>query len=288
MEELAKMAIRLPSRGKNEAWVKHEDRYWYFDQPDGLKVNMKRWGGGIPLLLSGPGAERLITENSDEKQLEIFGLIEPRMKIDLTLENRKVIQIDVGDSTLDAQGFYVRLRQSKAIYTVHESWYHVLERLVLDPPYPDPDEKLKKIDPKANERRKKDAIVEKNNREKGDEFRSKYKERNGVVELESGLLYRVLKKGSGKKSSGNDKLLVNYSGSLIDGSIFDKSKKGEPMELGLGRVIKGWREVLKLMKEGARWEVVIPPELAYGKYGFAQKIGPYETLVFEIELVEIR
>ena len=163
-----------------------------------------------------------------------------------------------------------------------------MERLVLDPPYPDPDEKLKKIDPKANERRKKDAIVEKNNREKGDEFRSKYKERNGVVELESGLLYRVLKKGSGKKSSGNDKLLVNYSGSLIDGSIFDKSKKGEPMELGLGRVIKGWREVLKLMKEGARWEVVIPPELAYGKYGFAQKIGPYETLVFEIELVEIR
>ena len=79
-----------------------------------------------------------------------------------------------------------------------------------------------------------------------------------------------------------------YSGSLIDGSIFDSSKKGEPLELSLGGVIKGWREVLKLMNEGSKWEVVIPPELAYGKYGFAPKIGPYETLVFEIELIEIR
>ena len=106
---------------------------------------MKRWGGGIPLLLSGPGAERLIVDNASEKQLEIFGLIEPRMKIDLTLENRKTIQIDVGDSTPDVQGFYVRLRQSKAIYTVHESWVHVLERLVLEPPYPDPEEKQKPL-----------------------------------------------------------------------------------------------------------------------------------------------
>ena len=140
MEELAKMAISLPLHGKREAWVKHDDRYWYFDQPEGPKVNMKRWGGGIPLLLSGPGAERLIVDNASEKQLEIFGLIEPRMKIDLTLENRKTIQIDVGDSTPDVQGFYVRLRQSKAIYTVHESWYHVMERLVEEPPYPDTEE----------------------------------------------------------------------------------------------------------------------------------------------------
>ena len=135
VDELAKMAISLPPHGKREAWVKHEDRYWYFDQPEGPKVNMERWGGGIPLLLSGPGAERLIAENASEKQFEIFGLIEPVMKIDLTLVDRRVIQIDVGDSTPDAQGFYVRLRQSKAIFTVHESWYHVLERLVLEPPY---------------------------------------------------------------------------------------------------------------------------------------------------------
>ena len=288
MDELARMAISLPIIGKQEAWVKHEDRYWYFDQHEGAKVNIERWGGGIPLLLSGPGTERMIADNASEKQLGLFGLLEPLMQIDLTLENKREIKIDVGDNTPDAKAFYVKLRNSNDIYTIHESWYHVMERLVLDPPYPDPDEKPKKIDTKANERRKKDAIVEKNNREKGDEFRSKYKDRTGVVELESGLLYRVLKKGSGKKSSVNDKLLVNYSGSLIDGSIFDSSKKGEPLELSLGGVIKGWREVLKLMNEGSKWEVVIPPELAYGKYGFAPKIGPYETLVFEIELIEIR
>ena len=288
MEELARMAISLPQLGKQEAWVKHEDRYWYFDQPEGPKVNMKRWGGGIPLLLSGPGTERLIADNASEKQLGFFGLLEPSMKIDLTLENKREIKIDVGDSTPDAQSFYVKLRQSNHVYTVHESWYHVLERLVVEPPYPDADEKPKSIDPKEQERIKKEALLAKNNREKGDEFRSKYRERTGVVELESGLLYRVLKKGVGKKTSGNDKLLVNYSGRLIDGSIFDSSKKGEPLEFSLDRVIKGWREVLQLMKEGAQWEVVIPPELAYGRRGSGQEIGPNETLVFEIELVKIR
>ena len=288
MEELAKMAISLPAQGKREAWVKHYDRYWYFDQPGGPKVNMKRWGGGIPLLLSGPGAERLITDNASKKQLDIFGFLKPSMKIDLTLENSKIIQIDVGDSTPDAQGFYVKLRKSNDVYTVHESWYHVLERLVVEPPYPDPDEKPKRIDPKEQERSKKESLLARNNREKGDEFRSKYKERTGVVELERGLLYRVLKKGVGKKTSENDKLLVNYSGRLIDGSIFDSSKKGGPLEFSLDRVIKGWREVLKLMGEGAQWEVVIPPELAYGRRGSGQEIGPNETLMFEIELVKIR
>ena len=78
----------------------------------------------------------------------------------------KTIQIDVGDSTPDAQGFYVRLRHAKAIYTVHESWYHVMERLVEEPPYPDPEEKLKSIDPKEHERIKKEALWERKNREK--------------------------------------------------------------------------------------------------------------------------
>jgi FKBP-type peptidyl-prolyl cis-trans isomerase len=288
MDDLARMAISLPRRGKKEAWVKHEDRYWYFDQTGGPKVNIKRWGGGIPLLLSGPGAERLIDDNASEKKLWIFGLIEPRMTIDLTLEDKRKIKIDVGDSTPDAQGFYVKLRKSNDIYTVHESWYHVLERLVVEPPYPNPDEKPKRIDPKEQERIKKESVLARNNREKGDEFRSKYKERTGVVELERGLLYRVLKKGVGKKTSGNDKLLVNYSGRLIDGSIFDSSKKGEHLEFSLDRVIKGWREVLKMMEEGAQWEVVIPPELAYGRRGSGQEIGPNETLVFEIELFKIR
>ena len=288
MEELAKMAISLPLQGKREAWVKHVDRFWYFDQPEGPKVNMKRWGGGIPLLLSGPGAERLIVDNASEKQLEIFGLIEPRMKIDLTLENRKTIQIDVGDSTPDVQGFYVRLRQSKAIYTVHESWVHVLERLVLEPPYPDPEEKPKPVDPKVQERLKKEAELARANRDRGDTYRAEYQKKSGVVELESGLLYRVIKEGKGNIPAGNDSVQVHYTGRLIDGTTFDRSPQGEVLTFQLGGVIRGWREALQLMREGAHWEVVLPPELAYGRWGSGEKIGPYQTLVFEIELIEVR
>ena len=288
MEELAKMAISLPTQGKREAWVKHEDRYWYFDQPGGPKVNMKRWGGGIPLLLSGPGAERLITDNASKKQLDIFGFLKPSMKIDLTLENKKIIKIEVGDRTPDAQGFYVRLHHAKSIYTVHETWYHVLERLVLEPPYPDPEEKPKLIDPKLQEKQKKEDELARLNRSRGDAYRTEYKKESGVVELENGLVYRVIKKGSGKSPVGNNTVRVNYKGSLIDGTIFDISKKGEPLTFELGKIIRGWQEALKLMQEGAKWEVILPPELAYGKRGFAPIIGPNQTLIFEIELLEVK
>ncbi len=134
------MAISLPADGKREAWVKHEDKYWYFDQPDGPKVNMKRWGGGIPLLLSGPGANRSIAENATDEQLEIYGLKNPKMKMNLVLENEDSIGVEVGDRTLDGQAYYIKLIDSRAVYTVDFTWYDVLERLVLDPPYPVPEE----------------------------------------------------------------------------------------------------------------------------------------------------
>ena len=139
MEDLKAMAIDLPHEGKSETCVKHEDKYWYFDQPNGPKVNMKRWGGGIALLLSGPGAERPITDNATDEQIETYGLKDPKMKIDLTLENEDTVNIEVGDSTLDGQAYYIKLVNSKDIYTVHYTWYEVLERLVLEPPYPEPE-----------------------------------------------------------------------------------------------------------------------------------------------------
>jgi len=137
MEDLKHLTINLPAEGKNQAWVKHEDRYWYFDQPDGPKVNMKRWGGGIPLLLSGPGAERLITSEATDKQLEIYGFKNPKMKMALILRNEDTINIEVGYRTLDGRAYYIKQLNSKAIYTVDHTWYDVLERLVLDPPYPE-------------------------------------------------------------------------------------------------------------------------------------------------------
>jgi hypothetical protein len=137
MEDLNRLAINLPSEGKSETWVKHQDRYWYFDQPNGPKVNMKRWGGGIPLLLSGPGAERLITTEATDKQLETFGLKNPKMTVELILENKDSINIEIGDRTLDGQTYYIKQLNSKTVYTVDYTWYDVLERLVLDPPYPE-------------------------------------------------------------------------------------------------------------------------------------------------------
>ena len=138
MDELQTMSISLLSEQLSEAWVKHEDRYWYFDIPDGPKVDMQRWGGGVPLLLSGPGANRRLTEEVTDAQLEIYGLVDPRMRIDLTLENGDTINIELGDFTPDRQAYYIRLVDSPNVYTVDYTWHDVLSRLVTEPPYPKP------------------------------------------------------------------------------------------------------------------------------------------------------
>ena len=112
----------------------HEDRYFYFDEPRGPKVDTVRWGGGIPLLLSGPVATRLIAEQATAQQLELYGLDKPIMQIDLTLDNGDHIRTEIGDSTPNGQGYYIR--RADLIYAVDYTWFDVLERLVLDPPYP--------------------------------------------------------------------------------------------------------------------------------------------------------
>lgn len=140
MDELQKMEIALPPRDMSKAWVIHEDKYWYFDEPDGPKVDMKRWGGGIPLLLSGPGANRRLTDEATDEQLESYGLIEPAMTIDLTLVDGKEIHIQVGDSTIGKDTYYIKLKNSRRVYTVDYTWFQVIERLVTEPPYPQPEE----------------------------------------------------------------------------------------------------------------------------------------------------
>ena len=108
-----------------------------------------------------------------------------------------------------------------------------------------------------------------------------------MKELESGLLYRVIKKGSGSVPTLDDTVKVLYTGRLIDDTIFDSTKDGEAITFRLDGIIRGWREALQLMKEGGHWEIVIPPELGYGRKGSGGSIGANETLVFEIELLEI-
>ena len=106
--------------------------------------------------------------------------------------------------------------------------------------------------------------------------------------LPSGLQYKVIQPGTGKTPGGTDKVTVHYRGTLVDGSEFDSShKRGKPASFQVGRVVKGWTEALQLMQEGAKWELFIPPELAYGERGAGARIPPNSTLIFEVELISV-
>lgn len=129
----------------------------------------------------------------------------------------------------------------------------------------------------------------KSNLEAGQAYMKKNKGKKGVIELSNGIQYQELRKGTGAHPKVDDTVVVHYEGKLVDGTVFDSSKaRGEPATFQVNGVIPGWQEVLPLMSTGARWEVVIPPKLAYGVRGAGAGIGPNETLVFEIELLEIK
>ena len=134
------------------------------------------------------------------------------------------------------------------------------------------------------------AKMAEHNKKQGEEFFNANKNKEGVHSLSSGLQYKIIQSGS---SSGNhptvlDVVKVHYRGSLIDGRVFDSSyQRNEPTTFPLNRVIAGWSEILQLMKVGDKWQVFIPPYLAYGEMGFGQEIGPNMALVFEMELLGI-
>lgn len=124
------------------------------------------------------------------------------------------------------------------------------------------------------------------NLKKGEEFLAANKSKPGVKVTPSGLQYIVESEGSGESPDSNDVVKANYRGTLIDGTEFDKSK-GEPVEFPVNGVIPGWTEALQMMKPGAKWKLFIPANLAYGERGGGEKIGPNETLIFEVELVSV-
>ena len=131
-------------------------------------------------------------------------------------------------------------------------------------------------------------IAAEENKKQGDAFLAENKTKPGVVALPSGLQYKVLKEGTGPKPTPGDKVTCNYSGTLIEGKEFDSSyKRGQPVTFSVGEVIKGWNEALQLMPVGSKWQLVVPPDLAYGDHGAGQDIGPNSTLIFEVELLSI-
>jgi len=125
-------------------------------------------------------------------------------------------------------------------------------------------------------------------RKKGEAFLAKNRTNEGVVTLPSGLQYKILKPGDGKKPTEADTVEVNYRGIFINGTEFDGSKPGQPATFEIKKVIPGWREALKLMPVGAKWQLFIPSELAYGAQGKGEQIGPYATLIFEVELISVK
>ena len=131
-------------------------------------------------------------------------------------------------------------------------------------------------------------LSEKNKKE-GEAFLDANKKKEGMVTLPSGLQYRILKAGEGKKPTIDDTVVCQYRGTLVDGTEFDSSyKRNQPATFPVKGVIKGWTEALQLMPAGSKWELVIPPDLAYGERGAGNVIGPGATLIFEVELVSIQ
>ncbi len=123
----------------------------------------------------------------------------------------------------------------------------------------------------------------------GDEFLAEFARKEGVMKTESGIYYIEMIAGEGAQPSATDTVKVHYKGTLKDGTEFDSSySRGTPAEFPVNGVIQGWQEVLPMMKEGSKWEVAIPSDLAYGERGAGANIGPNEPLVFEIELLEIK
>ena len=122
--------------------------------------------------------------------------------------------------------------------------------------------------------------------EKGQAFLQDNASKEGVTTTASGLQYKVLQEGNGKSPKSTDTVRVNYRGTLINGTEFDKSSS--PIEFPLNQVISGWTEGVQLMKEGSRYEFYIPSDLAYGKRGAGGAIGPDETLIFQVELIKVK
>lgn len=137
---------------------------------------------------------------------------------------------------------------------------------------------------KAEEKRRQEAEA---NRRAGAAFLEENRKKPGVITLPSGLQYRVIREGAGDSPKATDTVAVHYRGTLIDGTEFDSSyKRGQPATFHVSGVIKGWTEALQLMKPGAKWELFIPADLAYGDTG-RPNIPPGSTLIFEVELISV-
>lgn len=141
-----------------------------------------------------------------------------------------------------------------------------------------------------NKRNEKVRNLAEKNKKDGDAFLREHAKKTGVVVLPSGVQYRAIKEGTGSMPKPNDTVIVHYRSALIDGTEYDSSRaRNQPVEFVLGdNVLKGWFEVIQKMKVGSRWLVVVPSSLAYGEKGGGGVVGPNTTLMFDLELLDIK
>jgi len=141
----------------------------------------------------------------------------------------------------------------------------------------------------ADKQKEKMKILGEKNKQEGEAFLAENKKKEGIKTLASGLQYKVIEEGKGKTPKAGDTVTVNYRGTLIDGTEFDSSsKRGQPATFPVSGVIKGWTEALQLMKEGAKWQLFIPSDLAYADKGAGGMIGPNAVLIFDVELISVK
>jgi FKBP-type peptidyl-prolyl cis-trans isomerase FklB len=217
---------------------------------------------GILFLVSQVNAqENLVLKNQKDKISYIIG-----MDIGTNLKKQS---IDI-DSNILAKGVKDALAGTKPLLTEQE----IQETMMA----------FKK------EMMAKQEEIGKKNKKEGEAFLAENKKKEGVKTLPSGLQYKVIKAGTGKKPKLSDTVTAHYRGTLIDGTEFDSSyKRGQPATFPVsGGMIPGWTEALQLMEEGAKWQLFIPSNLAYGERGAGSVIGPNATLIFEVELISIQ
>ena len=134
----------------------------------------------------------------------------------------------------------------------------------------------------------KQRLAAEKNKADGEAFLTANKTKPGIITLPNGLQYKIITEGKGESPKPEDIVEANYRGTLIDGTEFDASKPGQPLVRPANQVIKGWTEALTRMQPGAKWQLFIPADLAYGERGFPPKIGPNAALIFDIELISFK
>ena len=216
---------------------------------------------GVLFLVSQVNAqEKLILKNQKEKISYIIGM-------DIG-NNLKKQSIDI-DTSIFARGMKDAFSGSQPLLTEQE----IRETMAAF----------------QKEMMAKQEQVGKKNKAEGDAFLAENKKKEGVKTLPSGLQYKVIKAGKGKKPKLTDTITAHYRGTLINGIEFDSSfRRGQPASFQVNGVIPGWTEALQLMEEGAKWQLFIPSNLAYGERGAGRDIGPNATLIFDVELISIQ